>query len=81
MPCSTLVQGASESTQTHGNNFYRVLWVTILCDLFILDFVLFQNTFWFGLGGSSIFLIPAIIFAVKLSKYYRRMDTEDVYDE
>uniref|UniRef100_A0A8C4U219 Prominin 1 n=1 Tax=Falco tinnunculus TaxID=100819 RepID=A0A8C4U219_FALTI len=39
------------------------------------------NTFWFGLGGSSIFLIPAIIFAVKLSKYYRRMDTEDVYDD
>lgn len=48
---------------------------------FFLDFVSFQNAFWFGLGGSSIFLIPAIIFAVKLSKYYRRMDTEDVYDE
>ncbi|XP_075050789.1 prominin-1 isoform X4 [Mixophyes fleayi] len=39
------------------------------------------NSFWFGLGGSTIFLIPAIIFAVKLAKYYRRMDTEDVYDD
>lgn len=57
--------------------------ISFLHDLFSLIFLLllFQNTFWFGLGGSSMFLIPAIIFAVKLSKYYRRMDTEDVYDE
>ncbi|XP_027692493.1 prominin-1 isoform X2 [Vombatus ursinus] len=39
------------------------------------------NAFWFGLGGATIFLVPAIIFAVKLSKYYRRMDSEDVYDD
>uniref|UniRef100_A0ACB8E6N5 Prominin-1-A n=1 Tax=Sphaerodactylus townsendi TaxID=933632 RepID=A0ACB8E6N5_9SAUR len=39
------------------------------------------NAFWFGLGGCTVFLIPAIICAVKLAKYYRRMDTEDVYDE
>uniref|UniRef100_A0A8C2U973 Prominin 1 n=1 Tax=Coturnix japonica TaxID=93934 RepID=A0A8C2U973_COTJA len=51
-------------------------------DIFLCSYVTDSvNTFWFGLGGSSIFLIPAIIFAVKLSKYYRRMDTEDVYDE
>lgn len=58
--------------------------ISFLPDLFfslIFLLLLFQNTFWFGLGGSSMFLIPAIIFAVKLSKYYRRMDTEDVYDE
>ncbi|KAM9331522.1 prominin-1 isoform 2-T2 [Gastrophryne carolinensis] len=40
-----------------------------------------MNSFWFGLGGATILLIPAIIFAVKLAKYYRRMDTEDVYDD
>eukprot|EP00075_Anas_platyrhynchos_P023900 XP_027313153.1 prominin-1 isoform X5 [Anas platyrhynchos] len=51
-------------------------------DIFLCSYVTDSvNTFWFGLGGSSIFLIPAIIFAVKLSKYYRRMDTEDVYDD
>ncbi|XP_029909966.1 prominin 1 b isoform X2 [Myripristis murdjan] len=45
---------------------------------FIVDSV---NTFWFGLGGCCIFLIPSIIFSVKLAKYYRRMDTEDVFDD
>uniref|UniRef100_A0A3Q3J7Z0 Prominin 1 b n=1 Tax=Monopterus albus TaxID=43700 RepID=A0A3Q3J7Z0_MONAL len=40
-----------------------------------------MNTFWMGLGCSTIFLLPSIILAVKLAKYYRRMDTEDVYDE
>ncbi|KFV15573.1 Prominin-1-A [Tauraco erythrolophus] len=51
-------------------------------DIFLCSYITDSvNTFWFGLGGSAIFLIPAIIFAVKLSKYYRRMDTEDVYDD
>ncbi|KAK0142608.1 Prominin-1-A [Merluccius polli] len=45
---------------------------------FLVDSV---NTFWFGLGGCAIFLIPSIILSVKLSKYYRRMDTEDVFDD
>ncbi|XP_035516742.1 prominin 1 b isoform X2 [Morone saxatilis] len=45
---------------------------------FIADSV---NTFWFGLGGCCILLIPSIIFSVKLAKYYRRMDTEDVFEE
>uniref|UniRef100_A0A8C5BWI8 Prominin 1 b n=1 Tax=Gadus morhua TaxID=8049 RepID=A0A8C5BWI8_GADMO len=40
-----------------------------------------SNTFWFGLGGCLVLLIPSIILSVKLSKYYRRMDTEDVFDE
>uniref|UniRef100_A0A8C2IVU0 Prominin 1a n=1 Tax=Cyprinus carpio TaxID=7962 RepID=A0A8C2IVU0_CYPCA len=39
------------------------------------------NTFWFGLGCSTLFLLPSIILSVKLAKFYRRMDTEDVYDE
>uniref|UniRef100_A0A3Q0R8U9 Prominin 1 b n=1 Tax=Amphilophus citrinellus TaxID=61819 RepID=A0A3Q0R8U9_AMPCI len=45
---------------------------------FITDSV---NTFWFGLGGCCILLIPSIIFSVKLAKYYRRMDTEDVFED
>ncbi|XP_061883113.1 prominin 1 b isoform X1 [Entelurus aequoreus] len=45
---------------------------------FVLDSV---NTFWFGLGGCSILLIPSIIFSIKLAKYYRRMDTEDVFED
>uniref|UniRef100_A0A3P8ZFJ0 Prominin 1 b n=1 Tax=Esox lucius TaxID=8010 RepID=A0A3P8ZFJ0_ESOLU len=39
------------------------------------------NTFWFGLGCCALFLLPSIILSVKLAKFYRRMDTEDVYDE
>uniref|UniRef100_A0A671KFA0 Prominin-1-A-like n=1 Tax=Sinocyclocheilus anshuiensis TaxID=1608454 RepID=A0A671KFA0_9TELE len=45
---------------------------------FVVDSV---NTFWFGLGGCCLLLIPSIILSVKLGKFYRRMDTEDVYDE
>ncbi|KAK6324362.1 hypothetical protein J4Q44_G00037040 [Coregonus suidteri] len=45
---------------------------------FIVDSV---NTFWFGLSGCCVFLIPSIILSVKLAKYYRRMDTEDVFEE
>ncbi|XP_067909272.1 prominin-2 [Heterodontus francisci] len=49
---------------------------TIACS-YILDSL---NTFWFSLGWSTIFLIPSIIFAVKLAKFYRRMTTSDVYE-
>uniref|UniRef100_A0A8C2JU63 Prominin 1 b n=1 Tax=Cyprinus carpio TaxID=7962 RepID=A0A8C2JU63_CYPCA len=45
---------------------------------FIVDSV---NTFWFGLGGCCLLLIPSIIMSVKLAKFYRRMDTEDVFDD
>ncbi|XP_051276399.1 prominin-1-A isoform X3 [Dicentrarchus labrax] len=44
-------------------------------------FVDSMNTFWMGLGCSTLFLLPSIILAVKLAKYYRRMETEDVYDD
>jgi prominin 1 len=37
--------------------------------------------FWFGIGKAVVLLLLAVIFAVKLAKYYRRMDSEDVYDE
>ncbi|XP_061747616.1 prominin-1-A isoform X11 [Nerophis ophidion] len=40
-----------------------------------------MNVFWMGLGCSTLLLVPSIILAVKLAKFYRRMDTEDVYDE
>uniref|UniRef100_A0A673GTZ0 Prominin-1-A n=1 Tax=Sinocyclocheilus rhinocerous TaxID=307959 RepID=A0A673GTZ0_9TELE len=45
------------------------------------SFLLDSNTFWFGLGCSTLFLLPSIILSVKLAKFYRRMDTEDVYDD
>ncbi|XP_042141882.1 prominin-1 isoform X2 [Peromyscus maniculatus bairdii] len=39
------------------------------------------NLFWFGIGKATMLLLPAVIIAVKLAKYYRRMDSEDVYDD
>ncbi|XP_075922046.1 prominin-1 isoform X3 [Petromyzon marinus] len=52
--------------------------VDIIACSYVMDSL---NAFWFGLGWATVFLIPSIIFAVKLAKYYRRMDTEDVYDD
>ncbi|XP_069738592.1 prominin-1-A-like [Phaenicophaeus curvirostris] len=48
---------------------------TITCD-YILDSL---NAFWFGLGWCTFFLLPSIILAVRLAKFYRRMDIADVY--
>lgn len=39
------------------------------------------NLFWFGLGEATVFLLPALILSVKLAKHYRRMESEDVYDD
>ncbi|XP_063732408.1 LOW QUALITY PROTEIN: prominin-1-A [Eleginops maclovinus] len=50
----------------------------IIACSFVVDSM---NTFWMGLGCSTLFLLPSIILAVKLAKFYRRMDTEDVYDD
>ncbi|KFV08277.1 Prominin-1-A, partial [Tauraco erythrolophus] len=47
----------------------------ITCD-YILDSL---NTFWFSLGWCTFFLLPSIILAVRLAKFYRRMDIADVY--
>ncbi|XP_023371106.1 prominin-1 [Otolemur garnettii] len=50
-------------------------------NVFLCGFVVNPtNLFWFGIGKATVFLLPALIFAVKLAKYYRRMDSEDVYD-
>ncbi|NXM25699.1 PRM1A protein, partial [Oxyruncus cristatus] len=45
------------------------------CD-YIMDSV---NGFWFSLGWCTLFLLPSIILAVRLAKFYRRMDIADVY--
>ncbi|KFP71064.1 Prominin-1-A, partial [Acanthisitta chloris] len=45
------------------------------CD-YVLDSV---NAFWFSLGWCTLFLLPNIILAVRLAKFYRRMDIADVY--
>ncbi|XP_054996673.1 prominin-1 isoform X2 [Sorex araneus] len=50
--------------------------VEILLCRYIVDPL---NLFWFGLGEATFLLLPALIFAVKLAKYYRRMQSEDVY--
>ncbi|XP_010712921.1 prominin-1-A-like isoform X2 [Meleagris gallopavo] len=47
----------------------------IACD-HILDSM---NTFWFSLGWCTVFLLPSIILAVRLAKFYRRMDIDDDY--
>ncbi|KAI4891600.1 hypothetical protein NFI96_020984 [Prochilodus magdalenae] len=36
------------------------------------------NAFWFSLGWCMAFLVPSIIFSVKLAKFYRRMKHTDV---
>ncbi|NWS71594.1 PRM1A protein, partial [Crotophaga sulcirostris] len=48
---------------------------TITCD-YILDSL---NAFWFSLGWCTFFLLPSIILAVRLAKFYRRMKFADVY--
>ncbi|KAF4791426.1 prominin-1-A-like protein [Turdus rufiventris] len=45
------------------------------CD-YIIDSA---NAFWFSLGWCTLFLLPSIILAVRLAKFYRRMDVADVY--
>ncbi|NXD75581.1 PRM1A protein, partial [Halcyon senegalensis] len=47
----------------------------IACN-YILDSL---NAFWFSLGWCTTFLLPSIILAVRLAKFYRRMDIVDVY--
>ncbi|NXG81443.1 PRM1A protein, partial [Stercorarius parasiticus] len=47
----------------------------ITCD-YILDSL---NAFWFSLGWCTVFLLPSIILAIRLAKFYRRMDIADVY--
>ncbi|XP_043428848.1 prominin-1 isoform X7 [Prionailurus bengalensis] len=51
-------------------------------DVFLCSYIIDpMNLFWFGIGKATVFLLPALIFAVKLAKYYRRMDSEDVYED
>ncbi|NXG78156.1 PROM2 protein, partial [Baryphthengus martii] len=47
----------------------------ITCN-YILDSL---NAFWFSLGWCTTFLLPSIILAVRLAKFYRRMDIADAY--
>lgn len=51
-------------------------------DVFLCSYITDPlNLFWFGIGKATTLLLPAIIIAVKLAKYYRRMDSEDVYED
>lgn len=46
---------------------------TVVCQ-FVVNPV---NGYWFGLGWSLLFIIPTIIFAVKLSRHYIKMKYDD----
>ncbi|XP_060781984.1 prominin-2 isoform X2 [Neoarius graeffei] len=46
-------------------------------NLFCSQLVDSLNAFWFSLGWCMVFLIPSIIFSVKLAKFYRRMKYKD----
>ncbi|KAF7254769.1 Prominin-1-A [Varanus komodoensis] len=48
--------------------------------IFCSYMVNFVNAFWFSLGWCTVFLLPSIIIAVRLAKFYRRMFMDDFYD-
>ncbi|OWF43854.1 prominin-1-A-like [Mizuhopecten yessoensis] len=39
------------------------------------------NGFWFGLGWGLLFAIPSVVMAVRASKYYRKMNEDEGYDD
>ncbi|XP_044292887.1 prominin-1-A-like [Varanus komodoensis] len=49
--------------------------------IFCSYMVNFVNAFWFSLGWCTVFLLPSIIIAVRLAKFYRRMFMDDFYEE
>eukprot|EP00111_Clytia_hemisphaerica_P002874 TCONS_00008131-protein len=59
------------------SDLYDGLVSTLLCD----DIVQNANGFWLGLGWCLLFFVPAIILAVKLAKYYRRMEYDSGLDQ
>nr|XP_008178045.1 prominin-1-A-like [Chrysemys picta bellii] len=50
--------------------------VTVACS-YVVDSL---NGFWFSLGWCTMFLLPGVILAVRLAKFYRRMKIADVYE-
>lgn len=51
-------------------------------DVFLCSYIIKPtNLFWFGIGKTTMFQLPALIFVVKLSKYYWWVDSEDAYDD
>ncbi|TFK07015.1 fibroblast growth factor-binding protein 3 [Platysternon megacephalum] len=49
---------------------------TVACS-YVVDSL---NGFWFSLGWCAMFLLPGVILAVRLAKFYRRMKIADVYE-
>ncbi|XP_063163106.1 prominin-1-A-like [Candoia aspera] len=50
---------------------------TVVCN-YIVDSL---NAFWFSLAWCTVFLLPSIILAVRLAKFYRRMKIDDIYED
>lgn len=51
-------------------NLYNSILLVSVCHYTVDAF----NGFWFSIGWCIFFFVPAVIFAVKLAKYYHRMD-------
>ncbi|XP_020646469.3 prominin-1-A isoform X1 [Pogona vitticeps] len=50
---------------------------TVFCSYFVDSL----NAFWFSLGWCTAFLLPSIILAVRLARFYRRMFADDLYED
>ncbi|KAM3835145.1 prominin-1-A-like isoform 1-T3 [Vipera latastei] len=50
---------------------------TVVCN-YLVDSL---NAFWFSLAWCTIFLLPSIILAVRLAKFYRQMSVDDIYQD
>ncbi|XP_046329611.2 prominin-1-like isoform X3 [Haliotis rufescens] len=57
-------------------NIYASMLVNGFCR-YTLDAL---NGFWFSIGWCVFFFLPSVIFAVKLAKYYRKMEMLDSFD-
>ncbi|XP_054713902.1 prominin-1-like isoform X2 [Uloborus diversus] len=69
--------GMSDTVQSIGKCL--PVWVSfVIARTVVCEFVVYPiNGFWFGLGWALAFIIPTILFSVKLSRYYLRMKYDD----
>ncbi|KAL4231264.1 Prominin 1 b [Mactra antiquata] len=51
--------------------------VTIICKYMVESL----NAFWFGTGWGLLFFIPVMVLSMKLSKYYRKMDSQEGFKD
>ncbi|KAB5581686.1 hypothetical protein PHYPO_G00178600 [Pangasianodon hypophthalmus] len=77
---TTLAEWANQTiTEQVGRCGPVAVSVNTVENLFCSQLVDSLNAFWFSLGWCIVFLIPSIIFSVKLAKFYRRMKYKDEF--